>query len=479
MKAVDRKTEIAGMLGGSFDIESCTLKIGGGELILMYLEGTTDKPLLTEQVLKPLKNADISRLSIESIKKNLLLPFDITTETNMKEAAERIAFGQVVMFLDGQKEFIIFAMRKVASRSVAEPPTSSVLKGPREGFTEDLRTNVSLLRKRLRTPDLRMNMIKTGRYTTTEIIIAYIEGVADLKIVKKIEERIGAINIDGIIDSSYVLKFLEERSVSIFRQVGTSEKPDIVTAKMLEGRIAIIVDGSPIVLTAPFIFLEDLQNSSDYYNRSARASMLRTIRLIGVFLAIILPAAYLAVLEFQYQIMPLKLTLTILTSTAGTPLSPALEMFFVLILFEIIAETGIRMPRYIGSAVALVGAIVLGDTAVKAGILSSPAVLITALSGLGLYLMPDEAGMFSILRILFLGVAAFLGVYGLVISVVALLAYLSSLNIYGAPYLAPVAPFISEDMKDFIPKDEMKSFGKRPKSIPNVNPTRMKTDGGQ
>jgi len=471
MSALTYKDEIINLLGNSFDVEMCEIKRQGISEYFIYLEGSTDKQHLFDQAVEPISQYDGTINGVDDLSTATRLTVQLTILNGVKTASEHIAFGDVVYV--GDNALISFSLRKVAMRAVSEPPTSTVLKGPREGFSEELHTNVSLLRRRLKTPSLRLEKLTVGKYSQTDVIIAYIDGIADTKVVEKIRERISGINIDGIIDSSYVAKFLEDRAYSLFRQVGTTEKPDILSAKMLEGRVGIIVDGSPIVLTLPFLLFEDLQNSNDYFKRDVRASFIRLIRLFGGILAVLLPAVYIAVQEYQYQMIPIKLIITILNATSGTPLSPTLEMFFVILLFEIINETSIRMPKYVGMAVSLVGAIVLGDTAVKAGILSSPAVLITALSGLGLYCIPDEAGTFSMLRIIFLGIAAVLGMYGIVLGLVALTVYAVSINGYFTAYTAPYAPDYPEDRKDGVIKHALKEMKTRPKSIPNNNTVRQ------
>lgn len=471
MSAQETKTQVVELLGNSFDVEVCEIKRNETPEYFVYLEGSTDKQHLFEQALEPLSAYKESIDTVDDLMSATCLTVPLTVLDGVKSATEHIALGDVVYL--GENALVSFSLRKVAMRAVAEPPTSTVLKGPREGFSEELRTNVSLLRRRIKTPDLRLEKLTVGKYSQTDVVIAYIDTIADTKVVEKIRNKISGINIDGIIDSSYVAKFLEEKAYSLFRQVGTTEKPDILTAKMLEGRVGILVDGSPIVLTLPFLLFEDLQNSNDYFKRDVRASFIRLVRLFGGILAVLLPAVYIAVQEYQYQMIPIKLIITILNATSGTPLSPTLEMFFVILLFEIINETSIRMPKYVGMAVSLVGAIVLGDTAVKAGILSSPAVLITALSGLGLYCIPDEAGTFSMLRIIFLGIAAVLGMYGIVLGLVALCVYVVSFDAYGAAYTAPYAPNISSDRKDGIIKRALKEMKTRPKSIPNKNKVRQ------
>ena len=465
---MDTKEQILGYLGNSFDIESHEVISKVGSIWVIYVDENTDKAVLSESILKPLSNLD--EIGAKQIERLIHPPASIK-EITVEDGALEVAKGNAVIVADDT--VLSVTMKKVAMRPVMEPPTATVVKGPREGFVENLVTNLSLLRRRLATTKLRFDDYEVGRYSRTKVVVAYIEGLTHPDVVKKVTQKIEKIDIDGVFDSSYIAKYLERSDMSIFTQVGTTEKPDILAHKMLEGRVAILVDGSPIVLTVPFLFIEDLQDSSDYYKRDFRATVLRMVRIFGIFVAVLLPAVFVSLQEYQYQVLPLKFLITILNSTSGIPLTPTLEMLFVVLLFEILNETSVRMPKYVGMALSVVGAIVLGDTAVKAGLLSSPAVLIAALSGIGLYCVPDDVGTFSLLRVLFIAVGGTLGLYGILLSFLCLMAYLASYQSYGSPYLAPYGPLIVDDLQDGVFKQSNLDMKSRPKSIPNINETRI------
>lgn len=464
------KDEIMSILGNGFDVESHEVISRIGVLWVIYVDENTEKMTLSESVLKPLANLD--EISVEGIKRLIYPPASISEVKDELCGAKEIAQGNVVI-VAGDK-IISLSMKKVAMRPVMEPPTSTVLKGPREGFVENLNTNMSLLRRRLATTDLRVERFIVGKYTQTAVVLCFVKGIAHPKVVKKIRDKIRKINVDGIMDSSYVAKYLTETNYSLFRQVGTTEKPDILAHKMLEGRVAVLVDGSPIALTLPFLFIEDLQDSSDYYRMDFRATMLRLVRLFAIILAVLLPGVFVALQEYQYQVLPLKFLITILNSTTGIPLTPTLEMLLVILIFEVLNETSLRMPKYVGMALSVVGAVVLGDTAVKAGLLSSPAVLVAALSGIGLYCVPDSIGTFSVLRVLCVGLGGILGLYGITLGLLCIVGYLVTFDSYGAPYLAPYAPVVGNDLQDGLFKRSNLSMKMRPKSIPNVNEIRQK-----
>jgi spore germination protein KA len=289
---------------------------------------------------------------------------------------------------------------------------------------------------------------------------------------KKLKE----IKIDAIIDSYYLVGFLEDRPHSVLKQVGQTEKPDVLTAKLLEGRIGILCDGSPIALTLPFLLIEDLQSPDDYYQKEMRVTFIRAIRLIGVMLSVLLPGFYLATIMYHYKIIPLNLLVTLLNATANLPFGPLIEMLFILLLFEILYEANLRMPKNLGLALSIVGALILGDTAVKAGFISPPSVLIIALSSIPIYTTPNQAGQLSLLRFFFTIIGAMFSLYGMIIAALLLVLYLCGFSSYSVPYLAPFAPYIKADLKDAIKKDNIIALKTRPKSLKNKNKTRLNSN---
>jgi len=445
--------------------------VGGEPCLFAAFDGMIDKELLESSVLRPLRQAK-GKVNVE---KTVCTPAPVRRADDLQEAEKELCEGMTALFTKSGGIYL-FSVKKWERRTVSEPPTSSVLKGPREGFTEDISVNTALLRRRLKDPHLVLQERKLGRISATTVCVCYLSDVAAKKTVDLVNERLSHIDIDGVTDSSYITKFIEDDSSSLFPQVGSLEKPDVVAAKLLEGRVAILVDGSPIVLTVPHVLLESFQDSQDYFKRNSRVTVTRFLRLFGAMIALFLPAAFVAVQEFQYQVLPLKFLITIINSTSGTPLSPTLEMVLVLLIFDILNEASVRMPRYVGMALSIVGAIVLGETAVSAGLLSSPAVLVTALSSIGLYLVPDDVGTYSLLRLIFVAAAALLGVLGIIFAAVLLVKHLVSLQSFGANYMSPYAPLVNADLKDGFVKREITDMEMRPETIDNQNPTRLKKD---
>ena len=359
-------------------------------------------------------------------------------------------------------------------RGLTEPPTGQVLLGPREGFIENIDTNLALITKRIKSKDLKWITLTLGRYTQTKVMVGYIGSIADMSVVNSILSRLKKIDCDGIIDTSYISETLNPNRIALYNATASEEKPDIVVARLLEGRVAVLVDGSPVVLTIPHIFLENVQNSNDYYGGNAGVTLKRTIRLIGALIAILLPGFFLAVSLYHLSIIPLNTLASIANATDNDLFPPIIEMIIVILLFEIIYEATLVMPKHLGSATSIIAVFVVGEVAATVGLLSAPTVLVVAISGIMSYIMPNMIAQISVLRFIFCLIGGFLGLYGLVAGFIVLLVYTAGIDNYGAPYLAPFAPHIANDQKDALEKVPFPEMIERPQSIPNCNPIRQK-----
>lgn len=454
------------------DITVCGKKIG-----VVYLQSMTDKKLISESIIAPiLQIEEKDELTISSIKKSILQNLACQDVKNFSEALKAVVEDNVVLFVDGEESFLKIDAEDFTARQPSEPPTSSVLRGPREGFTENIKTNISMIRRRIKSDKLVLKNLFVGKFSNTQVSLMYLKGVADKKILKQIEDQIKKIDIDGIVSSYYVECFLEQRPYSLFKQVGSSEKPDIISAKILEGRVAILVDNSPIVLTLPFVYAEEVQDVNDYYGRFYYATYMRWVRILGLFMAVIVPGAYLAMRLYHYKIIPLKFLITISNSNQGLPFTPFIELLFILILFEILYEVSLRLPKFLGLATSIVGALILGDTGVKAGLISPPGVMIIAMSIIAVYTIPDQNMQLSLIRLVFLLLGGTMGFLGMVGGIIYFCNYMNGLDAYSAPYLAPISPFIKNDRKDAMMKAPLREMTTRPKAFKNSNHVRLKDD---
>ena len=462
---------------GSDDIVFFDFELGKTSALCVYVDSITDKELLGLEVLAPLKRLcsekSATKTNISHLAKTITLA-NVKTESKISDATTNILSGSAIIFIDGKNKAINVDLKKFEVRAISEPPTGLAVRGPRNGFTESIKSNLSLVRRYLKSPDLKVETFEKGRYTKTSIAFMYIDGISRPEIIDKIRKKIQDIDVDGIPDSSYVSKLLNERKTSLFKQVGSTERPDVLIERMLEGRAGIIVDGSPFALTLPYLLIEDFQAAEDYYISQYRANLVRALRVIAMIFSILLPSVFVAAQLFHLQIIPLNFLLTIVNGIKEIPFSPSLEMFFVLLIFELLNETSVRMPKYVGMALAVVGALVLGETAVNAGIVSTPAILIMALSGISIYAIPELVETTSVLRFIYLIIAGSLGGYGLILITSFLIIYLCSADNYGAPYLAPYSPVLLNDFQDGLYMNNVIGMVKRPEALGAKNRTRQK-----
>lgn len=466
IKAIKQKLSSQDILVFEFN------SLHGKKFAVIYADGIVDKNMIGELIVKPLRA--VKEGDGEKEIKLLLASPEVKEEEKDAKVIKAISDGNAALLIDGESKVFIIGVKSPPGRAVAEPPTQITIKGPREGFTEDIKVNLGLVRKRVKSEKLQIKTITVGKQSQTAIAICYLDGVCPQGLAKKVEEKILNKEIDLIPDSSYIAGFISKRPRSLFRRNSTCEKPDIFCAKICEGRVGIIVDGSPIALTVPYILTEDFQSAEDYYAVSYRATILRFIRVASVLVGVGLPAFYVCAQLFKIQLIPAKLLFKIASSVAGIPLSPSVEIFLTLFVLEVLNEASVRMPKYVGLALSVVGALVLGDTAVKSGIISTPAVIIIAFSAICLYTVPDMVETTTTLRFLYLIVAGSIGTFGIVLLTAYILCYLCTEQDYGVPLLAPFAPMITRDMADSIYKANFSALPKRPKVLGSPNKTRFK-----
>lgn len=477
--AVKTIEQIKQILHNSSDIKTRTVQFFDTQIAVCYFAPISDNMILNESIIDPIlahEQAPTTNIAT-AIKEEVLTNNEVQEFCSVEKAVEKMFSGIALILIDGEDVILGCDIEKVTVRAVAEPPTSVVIKGPREGFNESMKYNLAMIRRRAKSEDLVVKTLQIGELTQTQVSVVYFDSVVDKSVLKQVMKRLKNIKIDGIVDSHYLVSYLQKNPKSIFKQIGDTEKPDVLVAKMLEGRVGILVDGSPIALTLPFILIEDLQNSDDYYSQPVRVTFVRILRLVGVIFAVLLPGVYVALEKFHYKIIPIEFLVTIMNTTQGIPFSPFIELLFVVLLFEILYEANLRMPQYFGMAMSIVGALVLGETAVNAGLVSPPAVMIVALSGITFYIIPSQAAQFSLLRLVGLVVGAAMGIYGMMLFCAFIISYLSSFDSYKSPYLAPTAPYISQDQQDFYRRSAIKDMKKRPKSIAHNENNNNRRDG--
>ncbi|WP_419955082.1 spore germination protein [Neobacillus niacini] len=449
-------------LGKSSDIIIREIRIGKEGTIkagIIYTDGLTDTPSLQNFILETLmldiKEIDLHKKSPEqnliSVLKDVALTVgEIKEETSFDAILTSLLSGDTIILLDGYAEGLIISNRQWAERGVTEPTAQTVVRGPREGFTENLRINTALIRRKIKDPQLWMETKTIGTRTKTNIAIVYIHDIADDKIVKEVNLRLDRINIDGILESGNIEGFIQDSTYSPFSTIYNTERPDVVAAALLEGRIAILVDGTPFALLVPALFIQFFQSPEDYYERTVFGSLIRTLRFIAFIISLLAPALFIAITTYHQSMLPPALLLSLAAQREGVPFPAFVEALIMEVTFEILREAGIRMPRSIGTAMSIVGAFVIGTAAVEAGLISAMMVIIVSITAISNFVSPsyEMAIAVRILRFVFMALAASFGLFGIMVGLIALILHLCSLRSFGIPYMSPIAPFNTSDQKD-------------------------------
>lgn len=433
---------------------------GSLSMALIYTDGLVDKAFVQDFILRTLM-IDIRKSNLEVpskensyqvLKEHSLTAGEMDEFQTVNKLYEHILSGDTVILIDGQDKAFAVDTKGWKDRGVEEPSSQTSVRGPKDGFTETIRTNTALLRRKIKDPNLWIKSKSVGRRTKTDVSIAYIHGIADPKIVKEVYKRLDQIDTDAILDSGYIEEFIQDKTYTPFPTVYNTERPDIIAAGLLEGRVAILVDGTPFVLLVPALFIQFFQASEDYYQRADFATFIRIIRYIAFFLSLLTPSAYIALTTYHQEMIPTDLLVSLSSQREGVPFPALIEALIMEITFEILREAGIRLPRAVGSAISIVGALVLGQAAVEAGLVSSAMVIVVSLTAISSFVSPSFNMAISIrmLRFGFMFLAATFGMFGILIGVIIMVLHLTSLRSFGVPYLAPMAPFIGNDQKDVI-----------------------------
>ncbi|MEC5423566.1 spore germination protein [Virgibacillus sp. C22-A2] len=444
--------------------------------MLIYIEGMSNVQEIDEGVLSPLMNVTRDTgTAVDSLIDKKVAVSDVKKVKEISECVKEIASGNPVILVDKQNTGFALGLSKWEKRSVEEPQAEMVVRGPREGFVETLSVNTSLLRRRIHNPKLKMQSMAVGRYTETKVIIAYIEGIAGQELIDEVEKRIKRVDIDGIIESGVLEEFIEDDPYSPFPQALTTERPDVVTANLLEGRVAILVDGTPISMVVPTTLYTLLQSPQDYYSRFLVGTLIRWLRYMFFLVSLLFPSLYVALLTYHHEMIPTALLISAAASREQVPFPALVEALIMEITFEALREAGVRLPKQLGGAVSIVGALVIGEAAVSAGIVSAPMVIVVAITGVASFTVPNYEASYAIrmLRFPIIILAGTLGLLGAMLGILLIIVHLASLRTFGEPYLSPMAPMKGKDMKDILVRAPWWKLNTRPHSTGKSNTNRQ------
>ena len=443
---------------------------------ILYIDGLTNKKLIHDHIMRPIQSDNVvsiyaERLTTQNamqlIKEHISSTSELTEVPNLTQAIKKVLSGDTAMMIDGIEPILVFGSREWKMRAVAEPETESAVRGPREGFTETLRVNTSLLRRRIRSENLRLETMKAGRRTGTDIVLAYINDIANQSTLEEVRQRIAAIDTDSILESGYIEEFIEDVPFSIFPQIEHTERVDKAAAAILDGRILIMVDNTPHQLIVPTSFFQFMQASEDYYERPYVAVAQRILRLIVLNIALMLPAIYVAIVTFHQEMLPTPLLLSIAAAREGIPFPAAAEALLMESMFEVLREAGVRLPKTVGQAVSIVGGLVIGDAAIRAGLVSPSMVIVVATTAISTFAIPafNASITLRLLRFPLIILGAVMGLYGVIFGLLVILIHLSGLQSFGVPYLSPLVHGTADDMLKVLVRPPWWLTGQRPRQL--------------
>ncbi|MHA6533445.1 spore germination protein [Paenibacillus sp. BAC0078] len=423
----------------------------------VYLDVLVDDHIWDDGFLEPLMQPEAVSSSnppqlYEMLKFKLASIVQPHVVTSMNEIVQAIVRGEVILFVESLAEVFSFALKNKLHRPLEEPSTEAVIRGPRYGFIEKLDINIALIRQRIRTPRLKIVKLCAGGLSQTEVAIVYIEDIAKQSVVEDLKKRIASISMESVLETGYIEDLISDHPNSPFPTMQATQRPDLVSASLVEGKVAVLVNGSPMVLVLPITFWFGFQATEDYYINFIYATMLRWLRYLFAFLAMALPSLYIAVTTYHQEMIPTSLALSLAAAREVVPFPAMVEALIMEITFEALREAGVRLPRPVGQTISIVGALVIGQAAVQAGIISAPKIIIVSITGIASFLIPNP-GMsqaISIIRFPLMILAATFGLYGVGIGLIAILIHLVNLQSFGVPYMAPLAPFSYSGLADTL-----------------------------
>lgn len=461
------------MLGQPEDLIIREIKVGSlqKKCSILYISVLVDQNMVQTNISKIVQSSNAQEIMAISEMKNILA---------VNEIADAVLSGNTVLMLDGVSLIWIMNTAGGDKRSIEEPQSEPVIRGPRAGFIENIDTNISLIRRELKDPNLRFEMHEIGERSKQKLAVCYVEGIINQDILDEVNRRLKSIDVDFVQDSGFVEQWIEDSFLSPFPQILDTERPERVIYSILQGKVGILVDGSPFALIAPVTFGLALQSIDDYSQRWVIGSLLRLLRFLSTFISLFLPAIYVALIAYHPGLIPTQLAFSIAASREGVPFPAIFEALLMAVAFEVLEEAGIRLPKGIGQTIGIVGGIVIGDVAVSAGIVSPAMVIVTSLTAIASFTIPNySTGVgLRVMRFALIFAASVLGLYGIILIFIMMVVHLVNLKSMGVPYTGPFAPYFLGDLKNLLIRAPVMTLTKRPPYL-ETEDTKKINNGGQ
>lgn len=459
--------------GNCDDIHFRWIRIGAQRAFVVWIYTLIGKELVQKGLLEPLTSWNKPEVFFSDLEQ-VLQTVSVKILKTMDEVNTAIGNGLAVLCIDGFDQAAAMDVTHFQRRAVKRPSLELSVQGPQEAFTESLETNLGLIRRRLKSPRVKVEYVVLGRVSKTRVALVYIDGIVKSRLVQECRVRLRRIDVDSILDSGHIEELIDDAPISLFPTIDNTERPDRLAAEILQGRVGIIVEGSPNVLLVPAIFAHFLQSSEDYFERYFMATAIRILRHFLFWIALLLPATYIALLSYHQEMIPTNLLITLVADHEGVPFPVVLEAFMMGITFEAVWEAGVRLPKAAAQSVSIVGTLVLGEATVKAGIVSTAMVIIVGFTGIAAFSLPsyNMTNTLRILRFPMMVVAGMFGLYGMIIAMLILWIHLVSLRSFGVPYMSPLAPLVWPDVQDVFTRPSWRQMRRRPKTMEPADSTR-------
>ncbi|MGO0123339.1 spore germination protein [Desulfothermobacter acidiphilus] len=461
-------TLVKRIMEGNEDFEERLFYLGSGNkrALLIFLANMVERAQLNRQILENLmfRVPESRKIDLNLLREHVLTVAEICELQNFWDVFSCLAEGCAILFVEGESRALGLDVRGYERRAIEEPVTESTVRGPRDGFVEDVEENVMLIRRRLRTPNLVMEKVVVGRLTQSAVIVSYIKGLANPALVAEVKKRIAHIDMDAVYGFRYVEEMIVDNPYTFFPQAVCTERPDRVCGALTEGRVAILVDTTPFALIIPASLPMFLQTPEDYYHITGVSTAIRWLRYLAFIFSVVGSPLYVAISNYHPDMIPARLLFSLAAAREGVPLPAFLEAFMMEVAFELLREAGIRLPRQVGQAVSIVGALIIGEAAVRAGLVSPLMVIVVAATGIASFTVPSyEAGVpMRLLRFPLLFLAAVLGLFGVTVGLLAILIHLAGLRSFGLPYLSPLAPLKFYELRDVLVRAPFWAMDVRP-----------------
>lgn len=460
------------LFSNSSDFITKKISLFNYEVVLMYCDGMINLQLLGPLVIEPIYRCHVKNPNSDdlfmALEANMIMSNNNNILFNYNDIFISIMSGNIVLLIDGLNKALSIDITGFQSRSIEESINEVDVRSPKEAFVEPIKINLTMLRRRIKSPALKFEYLIVGQKSQTTVAMIYLSDVANSNLLQNIRYKLSKVNLDVLLDSSYLSTFLSDDKYAIFPEIGYTERPDILCGKIAEGRVAILVDGCPHAVIVPHLFLESFQTMDDYTNRPIYTSFMRGLRFLSFFISVFMPGLYVAIASFHPEMFPSTLLFNVAISREVTPFPIIFEALAIHLIYELMREAGLRLPRQVGYAVSIVGALVIGEAAVSSGIIGAPMVIIVAVTAITSFIMTTMYQSVCILKFIFIVLGGLFGLYGIALGGCACLLQLTSMDNFGVPYMAPISPFNLFFMRDTFIRRNWKILGRKNIKVQNM-----------